>query len=91
MTREGIIQEHIESFGKLKMEEAKELYSKAINSTDEKIKKLYFDKIILGTLYVINNYVDRNNLKMFEGSQYDIEDIRSACIEVWIRKITSIL
>ena len=86
----GIIKkwkEQVESLDKLKIEEAKELYIKAINSSDEHLKKLYIDKVILGTLYLICNHIDRNHLEILQSSQYDIEDIQSAFTEVWIRKI----
>ena len=76
-----------ESLDKLKIDEAKELYKKAINSSDEKLKKLYFDKLILGTMYVVYNYIERNGLEIFQSSQYDIDDIQSAFIELWIKKI----
>lgn len=79
--------EQIESFDKLKIDEAKELYIKAINSSDEQLKKLYIDKVILGTLYVIYNYIERNDLGILQGSQFDIDDIQSAFTEIWIRKI----
>ena len=81
------IQEQIYSFDKLKIEEAKKLYLKAISSPDEQTKRVYLDKLILGTLYVVYNYIDRTNLKMLEGSQYDLEDIQSAFTEIWIKRI----
>ena len=81
------LKEQIESLDKLKIDEAKELYKKAINSSDEKLKKLYFDKLILGTMYVVYNYIERNGLEIFQSSQYDIDDIQSAFIELWIKKI----
>lgn len=72
---------------RLKIEEVKELYLKANNASDEQLKKLYLDKIIMGTLYVVFNYIERNDLKIFESSQYGIDDIQSAFIETWIKKI----
>lgn len=72
---------------KLTIDEAKELYKKSISSSDEQLKKLYLDKTILGTLYVVYNYIERNNLKLFEHSQYDIDDIQSAFVEIWMEKI----
>ena len=81
------IQEQIYSFDKLKIEEAKKLYLKAVSSPDEQTKRVYLDKLILGTLYVVYNYIDRTNLKMLEGSQYDLEDIQSAFTEIWIKRI----
>ncbi len=87
MERIKSLKEQIESLDKLKIDEAKELYKKAINSSDEKLKKLYFDKLILGTMYVVYNYIERNGLEIFQSSQYDIDDIQSAFIELWIKKI----
>lgn len=87
MERIKSLKEQIESLDKLKIDEAKELYKKAINSSDEKLKKLYFDKLILETMYVVYNYIERNGLEIFQSSQYDIDDIQSAFIELWIKKI----
>ena len=87
MERIKSLKEQIESLDKLKIDEAKELYKKSINSSDEKLKKLYFDKLILGTMYVVYNYIERNSLEIFQSSQYDIDDIQSAFIELWIKKI----
>lgn len=76
----------IEKFDKLKIEEAKELCRKAFSSEDEKLKKLYLDKVILGTLYVVYNYVSRNKLSIMTSSSYDINDIISSYNEIWIKK-----
>ena len=80
-------QKDTKSFDKLKIEEAKELYTKYLNSTNSSEKKAYLDKLILGTMYILNNYIERNNFKILQGSQYDVDDIRSAFTEIWIRKI----
>lgn len=77
----------IEKFDKLKIEEAKELCKKAFSVEDEKLKKLYLDKVILGTLYVVYNYVSRNKLSIMTSSSYDINDIISSYNEIWIKKI----
>ncbi len=77
----------IEKFDKLKIEEAKELCRKAFSVENEKLKKLYLDKVILGTLYVVYNYVSRNKLSIMTSSSYDINDIISSYNEIWIKKI----
>lgn len=45
------------------------------------------NKLILGTLYVVYEYIKRNNLELFISSSYDMNDIISSFNEVWIRKI----
>ena len=87
MERIERLDEQVKSFDKLTITEAKELYMKAINASDEKQKKEYIDKIILGTIYVVFNYIENNNLEVLESSQYDINDIQNAFIELWIKKI----
>ena len=81
------IEQDVKSYKKIRIDEAKELYIKAINTTDEELRKLYLDKIILGTLYVIYNYVDNNNYDLIFSSSYDKDDIVNSFIELWIRKI----
>ena len=45
------------------------------------------DKIILGTLYVVFDYIKRNDIEMFYSSSFDMDDIISSFNEVWINKI----
>ena len=77
----------ISQYDKFKLGEAQELCIKAFDTSDEKIKKLYMDKVILGTLYVVYNYITRNNLSILSSGAYDINDIISSFIEIWIQKI----
>ena len=77
----------ISSFPKLKITDAQELYKKAINIQDESLKKTYMNELVLGTLYVVYEYIKRNNLELFISSSYDMNDIISSFNEVWIRKI----
>lgn len=77
----------ISQYDKLKLSEAQELCRKAFETSDEAIKKLYTDKVILGTLYVVYNYITRNNLSIFSSRAYDINDIISSFVEIWIKKI----
>lgn len=77
----------ISSFDKLKITEAQELYKKVINTSNEILKKSYMDKLVLGTLYVVYEYIKRNDLELFVSSSYDMNDIISSFNEIWIRKI----
>lgn len=80
-------QKQISGYDKLKLSEAQELCRKAFETSDETIKKLYMDKVILGTLYVVYNYITRNNLSIFSSRAYDTNDIISSFVERWIKKI----
>lgn len=77
----------ISQYDKLKLSEAQELCRKVFETSDESIKKLYMDKVILGTLYVVYNYITRNNLSIFSSRAYDTNDIISSFVEIWIKKI----
>lgn len=77
----------ISSFERLKITEAQELYRKVINTKNATLKKAYMDKLILGTLYVVYNYIKRNELELFISSSYDIDDIIGAFNEIWVKKI----
>ncbi len=77
----------ISSFPKLKITEAQDLYQKAIGTKDENLKKAYMDKLILGTLYVVYEYIKRNGLELFVSSSYDMNDIISSFNAVWIKKL----
>lgn len=80
-------QKQISGYDKLKLSEAQEFCRKAFETSDETIKKLYMDKVILGTLYVVYNYITRNNLSIFSSGAYDTNDIISSFVEIWIKKI----
>lgn len=77
----------ISQYDKLKLSEAQELCRKGFESLDESRKKLYMDKVILGTLYVVYNYITRNNLSILSARGYDTNDIISSFVEIWIKKV----
>ena len=77
----------ISQYDKLRFNEAQDFYKKALLSKNDDLRKMYMDKIILGTLYVLYNYITRNELLIFSSSSYDMNDIISSFIEVWIKKI----
>ena len=79
--------EQISSFKKLKFSEAKELYTKAMNTENEEMRKKYLDEVITGTLYVVYEYIIRNDIDIFTSSSYDIDDIINTLNEVWTRYI----
>lgn len=77
----------ISQYDKLKLCEAQELCRIAFETPEETIKKIYMDKVILGTLYVVHNYITRNKLSIFSTRAYDINDIISSFVEIWIKRI----
>ena len=77
----------ISSFEKLKITEAQELYKKAINTQNISLKETYINELILGTLYVVYEFIKRNKLELFISSTYDMNDIISSFNEIWIKKI----
>lgn len=79
--------EQISHYDKLKLDEAQELCRKGFESLDVKRKKLYLDKVVLGTLYVVSNYITRNNLSIFSSRIYDTNDLINSFVEVWIKRI----
>lgn len=81
--------EEISKYDKLSISEAQELYKKAMSTSDENLRQLYMDKIILGTLYVVYNYIDNTGVFKYLESKYDIEDIISSFTETWIDRIKS--
>lgn len=78
---------NISSFKKFNINEAKELYTQAINSNDLTIRKSYMDEVILGTLYVVYEYLKNNKIEILSSTSFDMDDIISSFCEVWIGKI----
>ena len=79
--------QQIESLDKLSFSEAKRLYEIANNSDFDSIREAYIKWIVSGTLYVVDDFIKKNQLELLENSKYDIDDIRSALIETWIEII----
>lgn len=79
--------EQISDYKKLKLDEAKKLYLKYIDCSDLKLKKLYMDKLILGTLHVVYNYIESSKIYLFISPAISVEDIINSFVEVWINKI----
>ena len=80
--------ETAEEYEKLKFEDARELYKKMISTNNEELKKLYMNKLVMGTLYVLKQHIVSNNLDMFECSKYDIDDIMSEYICKWQEELS---
>lgn len=71
----------------LNFSEAKELYEKAIRTNDDVLKKIYMDKVIIGTLHVIYTYIKRNNINIFKSTSFDLDDIISSFTIIWVKYI----
>lgn len=81
----GLI-ESIADYDRLSFPEACRLYTKATKLEDTE-RKISIDNVVLGTLYVVVDYVERNGLKLFSNSSFDIDDLLSAFCEEWIKEI----
>ena len=77
----------IESYERLNISEAQELYRKAIATEDTELKKSYMNRLILGTLYVVCNYIERNDLIKLCTTEYDMNDMINSFTEAWIKNI----
>lgn len=74
-------------YERLKLSEAQELIKKANLTEDEKLKKEYIDKVVLGTLYVIYEFIKNNEFSFLHSSSYDMDDIINVFCELWIKEI----
>lgn len=79
----------ISGFEKLTLSEAQDLLRKANATDDIELKKLYKDKVILGTLYVVYDFINKNDFNYLKSTVYDMDDIISTCNEIWINMIES--
>ena len=77
----------ISNYPKFKFTEAKELYQKIQNITDSNLKRTYMQKLIMGTLYVVANFIKSSGLLCLNSVSYDMNDIISVSNEIWINKI----
>ena len=73
---------------KLSFKEARKLYIKMQITNNEELKKKYRERIIIGTLYYVKDYVyEKSKLGLFETGSYDLDDIMSDLSIEWVKKI----
>lgn len=73
-------------YQELNINEAKELYKTSVESNT---KNNYINELIMGTLYVVINFISTKGLVYLNSSTYDMNDVISVCNEIWINKINS--
>jgi hypothetical protein len=81
--------EQLKNVKKISLEDAKDLYLRASSEVDESKKKALFTELILRTLREVYEYIDRNELYMFETSLYGLDDMVSASTYTWMEYIMS--
>ena len=78
--------ETLNSYKKLTFEEAKQMYIRA-NNSNNKIEII--NEIIMGTLYVVANFIAKNGFIYLNSPSYDMNDVISVCNEIWIKMINA--
>ena len=79
----------ISSYHTFKFVEAREIYQKIVNISDSNLKRQYMHELIIGTLYVVSNFIKSNGLLYLNSASYDMNDIISISNEIWLSKINS--
>lgn len=79
----------LSNYKTFKFIDAQELYCKLMNMADNNLKRQYMQELIMGTLYVVSDFIKTNGLLYLNSSSYDMNDIISVCNEIWINKINS--
>lgn len=79
----------ISSYHTFKVDEARELYQKIVSIDDSNLKRQYMQELIMGTLYVVSNFIKSNGLLYLNSASYDMNDIISISNEIWLSKINS--
>lgn len=72
---------------RLNYKQTKELINLANETEDEKLKKEYFNQAILGTQYVIYNFLKTTKIHCFSSTETPTEDIIATVYETWIEYI----
>lgn len=72
---------------RLNYKQTKELINLANETEDEKLKKEYFNQAILGTQYVIYNFLKTTKIYCFSSTETPTEDIIATVYETWIEYI----
>ena len=77
----------IKDIERISITEAKQLYSKAMNTNNSEERKKILNEIIQGTLYVVYSHLKNNMFEIINSSTYDIDDIINTYTEYWINGI----
>lgn len=80
--------EEIKNYERLTLKEAKTLNRLMLTLSQEELEK-YRNKLILGTIYLVYNFVCNSGLTAIKSSYFDIDDIMNISIEIWINMIDS--
>ena len=75
--------EEIKHYDKLSLKEVKKLNKLMLESTGSEKEELR-EKLILGTLHLVYNFVCESGTTAISTSLFDVDDIMNTSIEVWI-------
>ena len=79
----------VSCFPELTFKTAKNLYLDMQSEVNTEKKNQIRDNLIKGTLYVVINFIERNQLFYLNSVSFDMNDIINACNEIWIELIDS--
>ncbi len=79
--------EPYQNIDRLSILDAQRLSKLAREETNDFVKKRLYDRLILGTMYVIYNYIVNNKLYLTVSQNYDLEDLTSSFTRQWITLI----
>ena len=79
-------EKEISKYEKLNFNDAKQMYIEFINCDNQKKERIR-EELILGTLYVVCNFIKNSGLLYMNSYYYDMSDIIATCNEIWIKKI----
>lgn len=87
MDKLDLWEKRLSEYEKLSLADAKKLYIDMINDPNENKRKIKRNKLICGTLYVIQNFVKSSSFDILSNSSYDIDDIMNICTEFYIKLV----
>lgn len=79
--------ESLSLYPSLDFNAAKKLYKDMFSTYDIQLKEEKRNELITGTLYVLYDFIKANLLLYLDNSSFSMDDIISACSEVWIQLI----
>lgn len=68
----------------IKFSDAQKLSKQAREETDPKKQKELYDRLIMGTMYVVYNYIVNNKLYLLVNQDFDMDDLLSSFTRQWI-------
>ena len=88
MKKYSTLRKQLKDMENISFTDAKKLYTEYANASDEE-KTQIMERLVLGTTYVVFDYIDYNFISKIDSASFDIEDVETTFIHSWTKLLQS--